>query len=112
MQMLSSPGSVPVRADVLRLEHVPDAVNQAAAAPAVANVTVQRTAFEFRNRGWDAAALVLALGGAGMAGRGVQVDVTMDLGQLDDTASVVKLLLEDQPAVHMAACYSGEPFKV
>lgn len=112
MQVLTSPGGVPDNADVLRVEHLPDAADQAAPAPAIANVTVQRSTFQFRNRGWDAAALALALGGAGTPSRHLAVEVMLDLGQLDETANVVKLLLEDQPAAHMTGCYSGEPLEV
>eukprot|EP00892_Ulva_mutabilis_P009419 jgi/Ulvmu1/684/UM010_0056.1 len=110
--VLSNEGSVPANADVLRLEHVPAAYDQSAQAPAIVNVTVQNHAFHFVNRGWDAAALALGVGGAGRAHRALRIEVWLDLGVLDDTASVIKVLLEDQPAAHMVACYSGEPIEV
>ena len=62
--------------------------------------------------GWDAAALVLAVGGVGVPQRALLLEIRVDLGQLDETANVVRVLLEDQPAAHMTGCYSGEPMEV
>lgn len=112
MQILSSSGHVPEAANVVRVEHVPDAMDQSVPSPAITNVAVQHSSFEFHNRGWDAAALALALGGEGIHDREFTLEVTVDLGQLDETASVVQLRFEDQPEAHMTACYSGEPFEV
>lgn len=110
--MLSSEASLPASADVVRLEHLPDAYDQGAQAPSVAAVAVQGRDFHFVNNGWNAAAMVLAFGGVGLPQRELLLEVRVDLGQLDETANVVKVLLEDQPAAHMTGCYSGEPIEV
>ena len=112
MQVLSSEASVPASADVLRLEHVPDAFDQGAQPPAISAVAVQGQQFLLANHGWDAAALVLAVGGVGVPQRALLLEIRVDLGQLDETANVVRVLLEDQPAAHMTGCYSGEPMEV
>jgi hypothetical protein len=95
-------------ANVMHVEHTPQALDTAQQAPTVDAVIVSGVSYSLPNNGWRGGQLSLGLHHLSK----FDMEIAITLGAVDDTVSTLKVVLEHRSNVLLRQCYLGESFQV